>query len=167
MNEKWRVRKGYLKIHVAVNVKSKKILSARVTDEHVHDGKVLSELAENITKSNRETICKLLADGTYEGNDVFRCLPDNRIYPSCVKTRKNSRVRVKTGHILRKLSVLSQRNDFGNWKDSENYGRRRMAETVLSSIKRTFGDYAYSARFENMAKKLMLKVSLHNKSVSF
>ena len=32
MNEKWKVRKGYLKIHVAVNVKSKKILSVRVTD---------------------------------------------------------------------------------------------------------------------------------------
>jgi hypothetical protein len=32
--------KGYLKIHIAVNAKSKKILSRRVTDdEHVHDGR--------------------------------------------------------------------------------------------------------------------------------
>jgi hypothetical protein len=33
-------KKGYLKIHIAVNAKSKKILSRRVTDdEHVHDGR--------------------------------------------------------------------------------------------------------------------------------
>ena len=61
MREKWNVRKkGYLKIHMAVNVKSKKILSIKVTDEHVHDSKALPELVENIIKSNmnnRQTIC--------------------------------------------------------------------------------------------------------------
>ncbi|MER5175317.1 MAG: transposase, partial [Candidatus Nitrosocosmicus sp.] len=46
MKYKWNVRKkGYLKIHIAtVNVKSKKILSIKVTDEHVHDSKALPEL---------------------------------------------------------------------------------------------------------------------------
>ncbi len=46
MQDKWNVNnknKGYLKIHVAVNVKSKKILTMKVTDEHVHDSKVLPE----------------------------------------------------------------------------------------------------------------------------
>ncbi len=44
----------------------------KVTDEHVHDCKVLSELIENITKSNREIIAKLLADvGSYDGNDIL------------------------------------------------------------------------------------------------
>jgi hypothetical protein len=41
---KWHVKnkKEYLKIHVAVNVKTKKILSMKVTDdEHVHDSKAL------------------------------------------------------------------------------------------------------------------------------
>ena len=56
MREKWHVKKkGYLKIHVAVNVKTKKILSMKVTDEHVHDGKVLPELVENIIKSDSMT----------------------------------------------------------------------------------------------------------------
>ena len=54
MREKWNVRKkGYLKIHVAVNVKTKKILSMmKVTDEHVHDSKALPELIEDIIKSD-------------------------------------------------------------------------------------------------------------------
>ena len=58
MRDKWNVRKkGYLKIHVAVDVKSKKILSMKVTDEHVHDSKVLSECLS-----------------------IFRYLTDNGIY---------------------------------------------------------------------------------------
>lgn len=42
MSEKWNVqnrKKGYLKIHVAVNIKTKEILALEVTDEKVHDGK--------------------------------------------------------------------------------------------------------------------------------
>ena len=34
-------KKGYLKIHVAVNVKTKEILALEVTDEKVHDGKMM------------------------------------------------------------------------------------------------------------------------------
>ncbi len=62
IRDKWGIRKGYLKIHIAVNIKSKKILSMKVTDEHVHDSKVLPELVQNIIKSNnvttRQTICR-------------------------------------------------------------------------------------------------------------
>ena len=105
MREKWDVRKkGYLKIHVAVNIKTKKILSIKVTDEHVHDSKALPELVENIIKSNK-IIGKLFGDGAYEGNDIFRYLGDNGILP-CIKVRRNAQVRLKKGHILRNLSVL-------------------------------------------------------------
>jgi len=62
MREKWHIKKkGYLKIHVAVNVKTKKILSMKVTDEHAHDSKMLPELVENIIASDSiTTIGKLL-----------------------------------------------------------------------------------------------------------
>jgi hypothetical protein len=73
MKEKWNVRKkGYLKIHIAVDVKSKEILfMMKVTHEHVHDSKALPELVENIIKSNNMTVGKLFVDGTYEGNEVL------------------------------------------------------------------------------------------------
>ena len=48
-------KKGYLKIHVAVDVKTKKILSTKkvTDDEHAHDSsKELPELVENIIKSD-------------------------------------------------------------------------------------------------------------------
>src|SRR3954465_9923471 len=71
--DKWDVRnnnkKGYLKIHVAVNVKTKKILSIKVTDAHIHDSKALPELVDNIIKSEdmstttTTTLGKLFGDG--------------------------------------------------------------------------------------------------------
>ena len=36
MRDKWHVRKGYLKIHMAVDIKKKRILSLEVTSEEVH-----------------------------------------------------------------------------------------------------------------------------------
>jgi hypothetical protein len=168
MKDKWDVRtKGYLKIHIAVDVKTKKILSMKVTDEHVHDSKALPELVDNIIKSDGMTTTtgKLFADGAYEGNDIFRYLSDNGILP-CIKVRKNAKVRWKKGNIFRNISVLAQRNDLQEWKDSVSYGQRWIVETVFSCIKRMFGEYVYSVRLKNMIQEMMLKVSLYNKIIS-
>ena len=67
-------------------------------------------------------IYKLIADGAYDCNDIFRCLSEKGIVP-CIKVRKNSRVR-KTGHLFRNLSVIAQRNNYEQWKDSVNDGQR-------------------------------------------
>ena len=161
-----KTTRKFLKIHVAVNVKTKEILSMKVTDEHVHDSKVLPELIDNVIESDKQiTIGKLLADGAYDGNVIFRYLSDNGILP-CIKVRKNSRVKWKRGNILRTLSVLAQKNDIQKWKDSVSYGQRWIVETVFSCLKRRFGEYVYSVRLKNMIQEMMLKASLYNKMTS-
>ena len=142
----------------------------KVTDEHVHDSKMLPELIDNIIKSedmSTTTLGKLFGDdGAYEGNDIFRYLGDNGILP-CIKVRRNARVRWKKGNFLRNLSVISQKkNDLQKWKDSVSYGQRWMVETVFSCIKRTLGEHVYSIKFKNMVKEMMLKASLYNKMIS-
>jgi hypothetical protein len=90
MNKKWNVqeqnrKKGYLKIHIAVDIKSKKILSMEVTDEHIHDSKMLPKLVEDILSINGcIMIDKILADGAYDSNDIFRYLSEKGIIP-CIK----------------------------------------------------------------------------------
>ncbi len=88
----YKKQQGYLKIHVAVNVKTKKILAMKVTDEHVHDSKALPGLVDEVVKSDKmstaATIGKLFADGAYEGNDIFR-FREHGIQP-CIKVRKNA-----------------------------------------------------------------------------
>ncbi len=54
--DKWknkRKRKGFTKIHVAVNIKTKKIISMAVTKENVHDGNILKELVGDVISNNR------------------------------------------------------------------------------------------------------------------
>ena len=151
-------KKGYLKIYVAVNIKTKKILSMmKVTDEHIHDSKALSGLVNDAMKSDGITtavaIGKLFADGSYDNNEIFRYLGNNGILP-CIKLRKNSRKRWKEGNILRNFSVLAQRNALQKWKDSMvSQGKRWIVETVFSCIKRRFGEYIYSAKLKNMIQE--------------
>ena len=82
----------------------------------------------------------------------------------CIIARKNAKLK-ETNHSLRNLSVISQKkNGLQRWKDnSVSYGQRWIAETVFSCIKRTFSEYVYSVRLENMVKEMMLKASLYNK----
>ena len=42
--------------HVVADVKSKKILTIKVINEHVHDSKALPELVKNIMKIDSRTI---------------------------------------------------------------------------------------------------------------
>ncbi len=73
MNKKWNIRrkKGYLKIHVAVDIKTNKILSMNITYEHIHNSKILPNLVEKILKTNGDDRTdKLLADGVYDSNDI-------------------------------------------------------------------------------------------------
>lgn len=168
MNKKWNIqnRKGYLKIHIAVDTKSKKILAMEVTDERKHDSKMLPKLVEDILSINCSSmINKILGDGAYDSNYTFKYLSENGIMP-CIKVRKNSRVRWKTANLFRNLSVIAQRHDLKQWKDSVSYGQRWAVETAFSSLKRMFGEYVYSIKMENMKKELVLKASLYNKFMS-
>ena len=85
---------------------------------------------------------------------------------SCIKIRKNSGVRLKTGLILGNLSVISQKIDLQKWKDGEIYVKRWIVETMFSSLKRRFGEYVYSIKLQNMIQEMMLKASLYNKMIS-
>lgn len=168
MNEKWNVQnknKGYLKIHIAVDIKTKEILALDVTDEKTYGGKILKKLVNHILdSSNREPnmikIKSILADGAYDSNANFKYLQEKRIKPG-IKIRKNSIVSPKNNR-LRNKEVIRQTKDQLKWKKKRKYGHRWMAETTFSTLKRTFGEYVSATRFQNMVKEMMIKVSLYN-----
>ena len=138
----------------------------KATDEHIHDSKMLPKIVDAIAKSKHVTVGKIIADGAYDSNAVFKCLADSGILP-CIKVRKNAKLK-KTNHLLRNLLVISQKkNNLQERKDSVSYGQRWIAETVFSCLKRTFGEYVCSVELENMVKEMMLKASLYNKFASY
>src|SRR5208283_1052765 len=79
IRHKWKVKRGYLKIHIAVDVKRKKILALKVTNEKVGDGRMLQPLVEEASKKAKVT--KAIGDGAYDTKSNFHHLTENGIDP--------------------------------------------------------------------------------------
>ena len=118
---------------IAVDIRKKKVLSIKVTNEKVHDGNQLKHLVDDVITKNNRIVEIALADGSYDSNKNFRYLSFNGIIPA-IKVRKNAICRRKTNHYLRNLSVIAQNNDFDKWKDSVSNGKRWIAEIVFSLL---------------------------------
>ena len=159
MRQKWNMRRGFLKIHVAADVKTKKILSLKITDERSHDAQHLPSLIEQVEK-NGNKIVKVLADGAYDSKDNFSyCYYDKEILPA-IKVRKTSSIH--TDCYPRRKSVLAQLYNLDLWKHGVIYGDRWIVESVFSSFKRFFGEHVMAHKYSNMIKELELKVALYN-----
>jgi len=107
IRHKWHVRKGYLKIHVAADIKRKRILSLEITGEEVHDGMMLRKLVDNASSAAADGgnhVKGVLADGMYDSNNNFRYISKNHIKPG-IKTRSNSKVRSNNCQ-ARNMSVI-------------------------------------------------------------
>jgi hypothetical protein len=163
MDEKWNVqRKGYLKIHVAVNVKTKEILALEVTDEKVHDGRrMLTKMVNHVLDKPDTKIESVLADGAYDTNSNFRYLEENGITPG-IKVRKNSIISIKNNRLRNREVRLQTKEDLLKWKMKRKYGHRWIVETAFSTIKRIFGEYMYLLLGFKLVKEMMIKVSLYN-----
>jgi hypothetical protein len=164
---KWNIRKGYLKIHVAVDIKKKKIVSLEVTSEEVHDSSKLIVLIDKVMENN--DIKRVIADGAYDSNENFRYLYDNNI-EAAIRVRKNSSSLSGSSrggaYSPRNVVVVKQLKNYKRWKHDINYGYRWIAETAFSSIKRMFGEYVSARIYPNMVKEVLLKTSLYNTFIS-
>jgi len=165
LRKKWkREKKGYLKIHFAIDPKTKQVVSMDVTKEDVHDGTRLKKLVKRASKNTGTGIDRVIADGAYDSRDNFRFLSNNNIEPA-IKVRRTSSLNAR-GCYERKVAVWKQFGDFNVWKDSVSYGSRWMVESVFSSMKRTFGEYVRARKFPNMVREMVIKTSLYNTLLS-
>jgi|APSaa5957512535_1039671.scaffolds.fasta_scaffold33615_3 hypothetical protein len=160
MRQKWQKRRGFLKIHVAVDVKSKQITGVSITDDKSHDSKSFVSLVEQSKQIGNVT--KVLADGAYDTKDCFSYLYHDNITPG-IKTRKNSSI--TTDCYPRRKFVLAQLYNLDMWKNSVRYGDRWIVEGVFSAFKRMFGEHVTSHKRENMIHELKMKVCLYNKMI--
>lgn len=158
IRKKWKVKRGYLKIHLAVDSRSKQAVSMEVTEENVSDGSEIEPLVQQAMIKNK--IDRAYADGAYDSRASFNFLASNGIDPA-IKVRKNASRKAK-GSFARKAEVIAQQTDFDAWKRDKHYGRRWAVEGAYSCIKRIFGEYVSARKFVNMAKEMAAKVSLYN-----
>ena len=156
IRRRFKVRKGYLKVHIAVNVETRQIVALEVTREYVHDGTRLENLVEE--SSRKVEVKGVIGDGAYDSRRNFNFLDEKGMEP-IIRVRRNA-VRRLRGCPSRRETLTTQRDDHERWR--RKYGLRWIAESAFSWIKRVFGEYVTAKKLENMVKEIALKVFLYN-----
>lgn len=158
IRQMWAVKRGFIKVHLAVDVKTGKILSMEVTKDGVHDRRMLVPLVEGA--SSKASVKAAIADGAYDSREIFSYLDKKEIEP-VIKVRKDASTHA-LGCTPRKRVVVEQLRDYERWKREHGYGRRARVESAISSFKRTFGEHMSSVKWENMVNELLLKAQVYN-----
>ncbi len=162
IREKWKVRRGWIKVHVAVDVKTKKLLALEVTDERVGDGKMLKPLIKQAKRnSNGRKIKAVYGDGAYDSRDNFNFLDKEEIQP-VIKTRKNSSTRARGSPSRAKMVKERKEIGYEGWRDKYKYGQRWAVETFFSGVKRMFGETSKARSIEGIFREVKLKFLLYN-----
>lgn len=163
MREKWKVRRGWIKVHAMIDVETNQILSLEVTDETTQDDQVFEMLLDKVEQNCDETSVKsVLGDGAYDRNHCFNEL-EKRGIRSGIKTRINASRR--SSGSPNRAECVRERDDLGGyrpWAEKANYGMRWKVEGLFSSIKRIFGESVRASSREGMFREAQMKFRGYN-----
>lgn len=152
-------RRGWLKVHVAVDVESKNLLSLEVTEEDTSDSEVLRPLLKDIN------IEGALLDGAYDTIDAFEFMKSKGVDCPGIKIRENAVVGKEVS--ARSMAVLEYKKlGYKGWKQMHQYGRRWAVEGLFSSIKRIFGEIVRASSIEGMVAEVKRTFILYNILIS-
>ena len=158
MERKHGNKKRYVKLHFAVDVETKEVVSMEVSTDDVHDVKVFQVLLKGAEERRR--IACWLGDGAYDSGEVFEML-EARGIEAVVKPRRNSVPGMGSsarGRAVEEFLGLG----YDGWAVEKGYGRWWMAETAFSTFKRLFGEHSLARSMDCIARELVAKVSLYN-----
>jgi hypothetical protein len=132
IEEKWkREKKDFIKLHIAVDEKSKKVVSFRITKGNVHDTKKFGPLVKESAKRH-DIVDKVYGDKAYDNRKNFNILDDINAEPA-ISIRKNAFTRSKRCPLRRDEVLLIKKLGYDGWKQLKDAGRRRwIAEIVFS-----------------------------------
>jgi DDE family transposase len=139
IQEKWICeKKEFIKLHIAVDEKSKKVMSFRITKGNIHDIKKFGPLVKEAAEKHE--INKVYADKAYDNGNNFNILDDINIEPEII-IRKNTSTKSNGCPLRRDEVFLIKRLGFERWKQLKDIGRRWIANCFLfnqKSIRRRF-----------------------------
>ena len=159
LREKWKVHRGWIKAHIAVDVETKEILGIAITDERVSDSSRFKSLIEQA--ANKAKIRRILADGAYDTRENFNIMYEKGI-ESGIKIRKNAST-LSRGSSYRKKCVREIKEiGYEEWKKKYDYGKRWAVEGVFSSVKRIFGETVKAHSQSSAINEVMRKFMIYN-----
>lgn len=161
--------KGFLKIHVGVDVRTKEVVAIEITREKVGDNTMLKPLLSQAIQNTGQNIERLYGDGGYDTKENFEMCENLDIRP-VIRIDDNAntgppppdfihRNRPEPARLRHARIQLADRE---KWKKENQYGLRWFTEGFFSVLKRRHGEYVMAHNFENMQQELVFKTQLYN-----
>lgn len=162
MREVWRVHRGWIKVHIAVNVETKEIIGIEVTDERVGDSRMFGSLIDQSKQNLRgRKIVQADADGAYDTRVAFNKLAENQIMPA-IKIRANTSTKARGSPLRANHAREYLKMGYKSWRKKYNYGKRWAVEGIFSLVKRITRESVSATKPEFMLHEVALKFKFAN-----
>jgi hypothetical protein len=137
LERRYSRRRGYLKIHLAIDARTGEIVYFERTTDRVHDSEAAKRMVDRSMKAGN--VIKVIGDGAYDSIRLIRHLERRGIEP-IIRPRRNART--DRGPPSRRSAAMMIR-DYGYraWSRIVGHGGRWMAETAISRLKALFGEH--------------------------
>lgn len=160
MREKWKVKKGWIKVIImgCQNKKGKKyVVDIRAGHENLNERTVAREMV----RKNHKNINILFADGLHENEAMFDLCEKYQI-PTAIKLRDNCSVRTKSPRRKQEVRIYKSM-PYEEWSREKNYGQRwPLTEGIYSGCKRITGEYVSATKKRNMYHEVKVKFWAYN-----
>lgn len=157
-------RRGWIKLHIAVDPRTQDLIVAEVTGDHVGDSTAFPVLIDKAPKS----VKKVFADGAYDGLECRSCLAKKGI-EECIPPQRNGKIRKEPGFkernaSLRIIALLGGGPKAHSlWKKLMGYHRRSLSETAFSRLKRLFGERLNCKKFKHLRAETLFRCHVLNR----
>lgn len=169
IRRKWKVRRGWVKVHLVVDESGKQCVAIGVTDESVGDQKMFAPLVRAADVNIRGVggrVVQVNADGIYDTRMNFDTLDGMSVTPG-IKIRENASTRSR-GCPLRRRHVREYKElGYREWRDKYRYGYRWRVEGNFSAVKRLMGEHVSSTERNNMYHEVMMKFLFYNLIIKY
>jgi hypothetical protein len=161
IREKHKKRRPFLKLHVAVNVKTKQAVAQILTEDSIDDLAMSDHLVEEA--GTYAKVIKVIEDGAYDSYDNWISLDKKGIKP-VIRLPKNA---IEKGLNVRARAVREiKRIGLKKWKKKVKYGSRWLVEIWYSVFKRRFGEHCSARKPENIFQEILFKTILCNQMIA-
>ena len=169
MRVKWKVCRGWVKVHLAVDEGGKQCVAVMVTDESVGDQKMFGPVVREADRSVRAKggrVVQVNADGIHDTRDNFDTLDGMGVTPG-IKIRENASTRAR-GCPLRRRHVCEYKElGYKEWRDRYRYGYRWRVEGNFSAVKRLMGEHVSATEKTNMYREVAMKFLFYNSIIKY
>lgn len=155
--QKYVTKRDFKKVHIFVDLDSKKILYCITTKGLSYDSPQLKVILKQCRWLKIEII---LGDGGYDSKECFNDITEHGAIPG-IPVRKGSST-LSRGSPSRRKAVIEQKKDINKWKEKVHYNMRCVVESIFSGTKRRFGEFLFSLNEKSRTIEIWLRTILWN-----